>query len=50
MQDKKYVEETFFRIQTDKVFEWAETQVKPEEKKISVEDFTKILQEHQHEH
>lgn len=50
MQDKKYVEETFFRIQTDKVFEWAETQVNPSDKKISVEEFTKILQEHQHEH
>ena len=50
ISDKKYVEESFFRIQTDKVFEWAETQVQPTEQKISVEDFSKILQEHQHEH
>jgi trigger factor len=50
MQDKKFIEETVNRLQTDKVFDWAETQVKPIEKSISVEEFNKMQQEHQHHH
>ena len=50
MQDKKFVEETVHRLQTDKVFDWAETQVKPTEKSITVEEFNKMQQEHQHHH
>jgi len=50
MKDRKYVEDAYGRIQTQKVFEWAETQLKPEEKDISVEDFTKMNEEHQHHH
>ncbi len=50
MQDKKFVEDAYFRIQTDKVFKWAETQVQPEVKEVSVEEFNKTLQAHQHEH
>lgn len=50
MKDRKYVEETYNRIQTQKIFEWAETQVKPEEKAISAEDFTKMVEAHQHHH
>jgi trigger factor len=41
MKDRKYVEDAYGRIQTQKVFEWAETQLKPEEKDISVEEFYK---------
>ncbi len=50
MQDKKFFEDAYFRIQTDKVFQWAETKVQPEEKQVSVEEFNKVLQAHQHEH
>ena len=50
MKDRKYVEETYNRIQAQKVFEWAEQQVKPKEKEISAEDFTKMVEEHQHHH
>ncbi len=50
MKDRKFVEDTFMRIQTQKMFDWAETQVNPVEQEISVEDFTKMVQEHQHAH
>src|SRR6478735_2064847 len=50
MQDKKFIEDTYMRIQTDKVFQWAESQVKAIDTPISVEDFTKLVQEHNHEH
>lgn len=50
MKDRKYVEDAYNRIQTQKIFEWAEQQVKPTEKEISVEEFTKMIEEHQHHH
>lgn len=50
MKDRKYVEDAYSRLQTQKIFEWAETQVKPEEKEISAEEFTKMVEEHQHHH
>jgi len=50
MKDRKYVEDSYNRIQTQKIFEWAESQVKPSDKEISAEDFTKMVEEHQHHH
>ena len=50
MKDRKYVEDAHNRIQTQKIFEWAETRVKPQEKEISLEEFNKMVQEHQHHH
>jgi trigger factor len=50
MKDKKYVEDSYNRIQTQKIFEWTETQVKPSDKDISAEAFTKMVEEHQHHH
>jgi trigger factor len=50
MKDRKFVEDSYHRIQTDKVFGWAETQVHPTEKPIGAEEFTKMQQEHQHHH
>jgi trigger factor len=50
MNDRKFVEDAFHRIQTNKVFEWAETQVNPVEKVIAVDEFTKELEKHQHHH
>jgi len=50
MQDRKYVEDAYNRIQGQKVFEWAETQVNPTEQEIAMEDFVKMQEEHQHHH
>ncbi len=50
MKDRKYVEDTYNRMQTQKIFEWTETQVQPEEKEISAEEFTKLVEAHQHHH
>lgn len=50
MKDRKYVEDSYNRIQTQKIFEWAASQVNPVEKTISAEDFTKMVEEHQHHH
>jgi trigger factor len=48
MKDRKFVEDAYTRIQTQKIFEWAETQVKPTEKEISAEEFTKMVEAHHH--
>ncbi|HMH34107.1 MAG TPA: trigger factor [Puia sp.] len=50
MQDKRFVEDTVQRVRTDKVLNWAESQVKPVIKEISSEEFGKMQQEHQHHH
>ena len=50
MKDRKYVEDAHTRIQTQKLFAWAETQINALEKDISVDEFTKMVQEHQHQH
>lgn len=50
MKDRKFVEDSYNRIQTQKIFEWGETQVKPADKDISAEEFTKMVEEHQHHH
>jgi trigger factor len=50
MKDRKFVEDSYNRVQTQKIFEWAASQVKPTEKEISAEDFTKMVSEHHHHH
>ncbi len=50
MKDKKYVEDSYNRIQMQKMFEWAETQVNPVETPINKEEFIKMNEEHQHQH
>lgn len=50
MKDRKYVKDAYNRIQTQKIFEWAAGQVNPTDKSISAEDFTKMVEEHQHHH
>lgn len=50
MKDRKYVEDAYNRIQTQKVFEWAETKINPTDKPVSAEDFTKMVEDHQHHH
>jgi trigger factor len=50
MKDRKYVEDSFNRIQTQKIFDWAGSKLNPTDKPISAEEFTKMVQEHQHHH
>jgi trigger factor len=50
LKDRKFVEDAAHRVQVNKLFEWAETQVHPEEKSINREDFMKMQVEHQHHH
>src|SRR6185503_7059285 len=42
MKDRKYMEDAYTRIQGQKIFEWADTQLKPTEQEISAEEFTKM--------
>ena len=50
MKDRKYVEDAYHRIQTQKIFEWADIQIHPAEKEIAAEEFTKMVEAHQHHH
>jgi FKBP-type peptidyl-prolyl cis-trans isomerase (trigger factor) len=50
MQDRKFIDDSYQRLRAEKLFEWAESQIQKEEKPISVDEFGKLLQEHQHEH
>ena len=50
MKDKKFVEDSYHRIQTDKIFSWADTQVNATEKDITAEEFTKMQEAHHHHH
>lgn len=50
MKDRKYVEDSYTRIQSQKMFEWAETKVNTKEETISKEAFQKMSEEHQHQH
>ena len=50
MKDRKFVEDAYHRIQTQKLFEWGATQLKPADKNIEAEAFTKMVEEHQHHH
>jgi trigger factor len=50
MKDRKYVEDAYNRLQGQKIFEWAEAQLNPQEKQISAEEFTKMVDAHQHHH
>ena len=50
MKDRKYIEDAYNRIQSQKILESIETQLQPEEREISSEDFTKMVETHQHHH
>jgi trigger factor len=50
MKDRKYVEDAYNRLQTQKLFDWAETQVNAVETPISKEEFIKMNEAHQHHH
>ena len=50
MKDRKYIEDAYNRLQSQKILDSVETQLRPEEKEISSEDFTKMVETHQHHH
>ncbi|KIC92472.1 trigger factor [Flavihumibacter sp. ZG627] len=50
MKDRKFIDDSFHRIQTDKLFAVAESLVQKDEKPILLEDFQKLQAQHQHHH
>ncbi len=50
MQDKKFVEQTYNQVITDKLFAWAEGQVRYKDEQVSVEEFEKQLAHHREHH
>ncbi len=50
MQDKKFVEQTYNQVITDKLFVWAEGQVQYKDEPVSVEEFEKQLAHHREHH
>jgi trigger factor len=50
MKDRKYVEDAYNRIQTQKIFDWAETKVNAVETPITKNEFTRMNEQHQHQH
>ncbi len=50
MKDEQQLESNYRRLLTEKVFEWAEKQVTPTEKKTTVDEFLKLQEAHAHEH
>ncbi|ULQ56437.1 trigger factor [Flavihumibacter rivuli] len=50
VKDRKFVEESFHRIQSDKLFAVAESKVQKNETPISLEAFNKLQAEHHHHH
>ena len=48
MKDQKFLEETYMKIQTNKLFRLLEQQVNATEESISAEDFASKLHHHHH--
>jgi trigger factor len=48
MKDEKQVDASYRRLITDKLFTWAEGQVKPEEKEVTAEELTAMQHNHHH--
>lgn len=48
MKDEKHVESTYRRILMEKLFNWAEGQVKPAEKTVTPEELAGMMHNHQH--
>ena len=48
MKDEKQVDASYRRLITDKLFTWAESQVKPNEKEVSAEELTAMQHHHHH--
>lgn len=50
MKDRKYVEDAYNRMQTQKMFEWAEGQVNAVETPVTKEEFLHMNEAHNHQH
>jgi trigger factor len=50
MKDEQQVDGAYRRVLTEKIFQWAATQVVPVEKVVSEDVFSKELEAHRHEH
>lgn len=50
MRTPKHADEAVRRIETEKIFLWAESQVRPTDQTINAEEFSRILEAHQHHH
>ena len=48
LQDKKFVEETYMRLQTEKLFTFLESKTAKQEEPISLKDFEEKLHHHHH--
>ncbi len=48
MKDRKYIEDAYNRIQSQKILDWTETRLKPEEKEIGAEEFNGMIEAHHH--
>jgi trigger factor len=48
MQDRKFVEDTYHRLQNDKVLEFVASKVQPIETEITAEEFHHLQHQHQH--
>jgi trigger factor len=48
MKDEKQVDSTYRRLVTEKLFTWAQDQVKPKEKEVTGEELTAMQHNHQH--
>lgn len=50
MKDRKYVEDAYNRLQTQKIFDFVASQVTAQETPISKEEFIRMNEEHNHKH
>lgn len=48
MKDKKFVEDSFYKVQTEKIFAVLESQVSPKQENIKYDEFAKKLHHHHH--
>ncbi len=48
LKDEKQVDASYRRLVTDKLFNWAQSQVKPAEKQVTGEELTAMQHNHQH--
>jgi trigger factor len=48
MKEEKQVDASYRRLITEKLFTWAEAQVKPAEKEVSPEELTAMQHHHHH--
>jgi trigger factor len=48
MKDQKFVENTYYQLQTEKLFGLLESKVQETEQSISAEDFAEKLHHHHH--